>query len=55
MNLLEEMFKYLKSHVHAFPGLAPVPIATDGTSIDTIDKLIKDKDNTILNNEIRIN
>lgn len=55
MNLLEEMFKYLKSHVHAFPGLAPVPIATDGTSIDAIDKLIKDKDNTILNNEIRIN
>lgn len=55
MSLLQEIVNFLVSHVHAFPGLAPVPVATDGTAVETILQKLLDKDNTILNQNIRIN
>ena len=55
MALLQEIVNFLVSHVHAFPGLAPVPVATDGTTVEDILQKLLDKDNTILNQNIRIN
>jgi hypothetical protein len=55
MALLQEIVNFLVSHVHAFPGLAPVPVATDGTTVENILQKLLDKDNTILNQNIRIN
>jgi hypothetical protein len=55
MELITLIVDYLASHVHPFPGIAPIPISTDGTSIETIRQKLLDKDNTILNQNIRIN
>jgi hypothetical protein len=52
MNL---MTKFLIAHTHAFPGLPPVPIATDGTNIQEILTALQNAPNTILNQNIRIN
>lgn len=55
MALLQEIVNFLVSHVHPFPGMAPVPIGTDGTTTESILQKLLDKDNTILNQNIRIN
>jgi hypothetical protein len=54
MKLLTLIVKFLRSHVHN-PNEAPIPIGTDGTSIDDIQKILDDADNSILNQNIRIN
>jgi hypothetical protein len=54
MNLLKIIVKFLGSHVHNI-NKAPIPIGTDGTNIEDIRKLIQDADNSILNQNIRIN
>jgi len=55
MDLINLIVKFLVSHVHAFPGLAPVPVGTDGTSSQDIIQKLLDADKTILNQNIRIN
>lgn len=55
MDLLNLIVKFLVSHVHAFPGLPPVPVGTDGTSSQNILQKLLDADKTILNQNIRIN
>jgi hypothetical protein len=52
MNLI---VKFLISHVHAFPGLPPVPVATDGTSSAKILTELQNANKKILNQNIRIN
>ena len=42
------------SHVHNI-NEAPIPIGTDGTKLDEINKILQDADNSILNQNIRIN
>lgn len=54
MKLLNKIVDFMASHVHN-PNKAPIPIGTDGTQIDDIRKLIQDADNTILNQNIRLN
>lgn len=54
MKLLNKIVDFLASHVHN-PNKAPIPIGTDGTDIEEIRKLIQDADNTILNQNIRLN
>ena len=54
MKLLNLIVNFLGSHVHNI-NKAPIPIGTDGTSIDDIRKVIQDANNTILNQNIRIN
>jgi len=54
MVLLNKIVDFMASHVHN-PNKAPIPIGTDGTKIDEIRKLIQDADNTILNQNIRLN
>jgi hypothetical protein len=56
IKLLNKMYSFLESHVHPFPGMRPVPIATkNGQSIAEIGQIIANASNTILNQNIRIN
>ena len=55
MKFLKLVTKFLVSHVHGFAGTPPVPIATDGTSVAEIEAVLNNADNTILNQNIRIN
>jgi hypothetical protein len=55
MKLLDVIVRFLISHVHAYPGIAPVPVGTDGTKTDDILKQLFNAPNTILNKNIRIN
>lgn len=55
IKFLNLVIRFLISHVHAFPGLPPVPIATDGTSTAKILSQLQNAANTILNKNIRIN
>lgn len=55
MELLGLIVNFLASHVHPYPGMPPIPIATDGTDINSILTSILNSSNTILNQNIRIN
>jgi hypothetical protein len=55
MKLIQLIVDFLVSHVHPFPGMAPIPVATDGTTTEQILQKLLDKDNSILNQNIRIN
>jgi len=55
MKLLDLIVRFLASHVHPVAGTPPVPVATDGTDIQTIFTKLFDADNAILNQNIRIN
>lgn len=54
MKLLTLIVNFLGSHVHNI-NKAPIPIGTDGTKIEEIRKILQDADNSILNQNIRIN
>lgn len=55
MKLIQLIVDFLISHVHPFPGKAPIPVGTDGTTTEQILTKLLDKDNSILNQNIRIN
>lgn len=55
MKLLDLIVRFLASHVHPVAGTPPVPVATDGTDIQTIFTQLFNADNSILNQNIRIN
>ena len=55
ISLLQLICRYLVSHVHPFPGVPPVPIASDGTQASEILARLSVADNVILNKNIRIN
>jgi len=58
MSLLNLIVQFMIGHVHAFPGLAPIqeyPSITDGPSAKKITEILNNAQNTILNQNIRIN
>jgi len=55
MALINLITKFLVSHVHAFPGLPPIPVGIDGTQTQEIFTSLLNAPNTILNQNIRIN
>lgn len=55
VELLNLIVRYLVAHVHPFHGMAPVPVATDGTDATTILFELQNAANKILNPNIRIN
>jgi hypothetical protein len=55
MKFMNLIVRFLASHVHPFPGMPPVPQATDGTSISDILQQLALAPDTILNQNIRIN
>ncbi len=54
IKLLDLIVKFLGSHVHNI-NEAPIPIGSDGTQIEDIRKIMQDANNSILNQNIRIN
>lgn len=56
MALLRKMFSYITGHVHPVATMPPVPVAAgNGQTSTEIDTILSDAENTILNQEIRIN
>ena len=55
LTLLNLIVKYMVSHVHAYHGVAPVPVTEDGTTVSEILQKMLDAPNTVLNQNIRIN
>ena len=55
IELLNLIVRYLVAHVHALPGTAPVPVASDGTNAIEILFQLQNAANKVLNPNIRIN
>jgi len=55
MSFLNYLTRFLISHVHAFPGIPPVPTGTDGSTVSELLSKLVNADSTILNQNIRIN
>lgn len=56
MTLLRKIFLYIKGHVHPVSTMPPVPIAAGNLqSTSEIDQILADAENSILNQNIRIN
>lgn len=56
MILLRKIFSFVTGHVHPISTIPPVPVATgNGQTTAEIDKILADAENTILNQNIRIN
>ena len=56
LELIRKIFAFVKGHVHDISIKPPVPI-TEGNaiSVEEIDQILADAENTILNQNIRIN
>tara|TARA_R110000744_G_scaffold40802_2_gene92525 strand:- start:1592 stop:3316 length:1725 start_codon:yes stop_codon:yes gene_type:complete len=55
VELLTKVVGFVVNHTHAFPGMAPVPQAFDGSTTQELTSLLLNAPNTILNQNIRIN
>lgn len=56
MSLLRKMFAFLTGHVHSVSTVPPIPIAAgNGQSSAEISQILADAENSILNQNIRIN
>jgi hypothetical protein len=47
--------RFLVTHTHAYPGLPPVTVTQDGSSVDKILAELQNAVNKILNGNIRLN
>jgi len=55
ISLLNLVIKFMISHVHSYHGLAAVPVGTDGTTVQQILFELNNANQTILNENIRMN
>ena len=56
ITLIRKMFEYVKGHVHAVSTLPPITVAAGNSQTSTeIDQILAQAENTILNQNIRIN
>lgn len=55
MELLNLIVRFLISHTHAYPGMAPVTVSYDGTTTQQILEEIQNAASKILNENIRLN
>jgi hypothetical protein len=55
MELIDLIVRFLVTHTHAYPGLPPVPVTQDGTSVSKILEELQNAANKILNSNIRLN
>jgi hypothetical protein len=55
LDLINLIIRYLVGHVHAYPGLPPIPQSIDGVKVDDLLKELLDAQDKILNKNIRIN
>ena len=56
MILLRKIFSFVKGHVHAIATVPPIPVASgNGQTTTEIDEILNGAENSILNQNIRIN
>jgi len=55
LEFLDLIVRFLVAHVHPFPGVPPVPVASDGTNAADILKELLIASEKVLNRKIRIN
>jgi len=55
LELINLIIRYLVGHVHAYPGLPPVPQSIDGVKVDDLLQELLNASDKILNKNIRIN
>ena len=55
LQLINLIVRFLVTHTHAYPGLAPVPITQDGSNVQDILTELQNAATKILNNNIRLN
>jgi len=53
--LINLIVRFLITHTHAYPGLPPIPTTQDGSTIQEILTEMRNAQNTILNENIRLN
>jgi hypothetical protein len=55
LELLNLIVRFLVTHTHAYPGLAPVQVTQDGSNVQDILTELQNAATKILNNNIRLN
>jgi len=55
LELINMIVRFLVTHTHAYPGLPPVPVTQDGSTVDKILIELQNAVNKILNTYIRVN
>lgn len=55
LELINLIVRFLVTHTHAYPGLAPVPVTEDGSNSQSIITEMQNAVNKILNKNIRLN
>ena len=56
IKLIRKIFSFVTGHVHPTATMAPVPVARgNGQTVQEIDAILAEAENTILNQNIRIN
>ena len=55
LELINMIVRFLVTHTHAYPGLPPVTVTQDGSSVDKILAELQNAVNKILNGNIRLN
>ena len=56
IELIRKIFAFVKGHVHAIATMPPIPVTEgNGASTVEIDQILADAENTILNQNIRLN
>ena len=55
LELVNLIVRFLITHTHAFPGLPPVPVSQDGSTVTEILTEMQNAANKILNENIRLN
>jgi len=55
MELLNLIVRFLTTHTHAYPGLPPIPVSQDGSSVADILTEMQNAYTKILNENIRLN
>jgi hypothetical protein len=56
LKLIRKIFSFVTGHVHPIATMAPVPVAAgNGQTVQEINSILAEAENTILNQNIRIN
>lgn len=55
LELINLIVRFLTTHTHAYPGLPPVPVTQDGSSVSTLLSEMQNAVNKVLNQNIRLN
>jgi len=55
LELINLIVRFLTTHTHAYPGLPPVPVTQDGSSVSTLLSEMQNAVNKVLNEHIRLN